>query len=526
MPTTSRKALSKQTDPTSFSIIALDKFILATRDSGYKGTGSAVSELVDNAIQARAGVVAITVKSEGVEPNQAITVSVEDDGTGMDPFTLRQALRFGGSTRFNDRAGLGRYGMGLPNSSLSQARCVTVFTWQAPGAVYSSYLDVDEIASGQIAQVPPPRRSAPPPGARAASKSGTLVVWTQCDRLDNRRVATISRKLAAALGQTFRHFLWNGTKILINGEPVRPVDPLFVKRERGEPTAEPFGDPLEFEVRVAPDSDRTGKVRVTFTLLPIHALHGLTNEQKRDLGIAKGAGVSVVRAGREVDYGWFFMGAKRRENYDDWFRCEVEFDPMLDEAFGITHTKQQIRPQQYLSDVLTPDIERAAHALNGRIRKEHLSLQLEERLADSEKVAQKCEARLSPLVVKPTRTQSDVAAGLRRRHPSLSTQEGATADGLTFRIVEDERAADFFTHAFVDGQFVLAINPNHTFFKKVYRPLAESDEPRDRTLRGQLDLLLIAAARAEAALARKLSSRDIARFRQEWSDTLATYLTA
>ena len=32
------------------SIIALDKFIQATRDSGYKGTASAISELVDNAI--------------------------------------------------------------------------------------------------------------------------------------------------------------------------------------------------------------------------------------------------------------------------------------------------------------------------------------------------------------------------------------------------------------------------------------------------------------------------------------------
>jgi hypothetical protein len=36
------------------SIIAVDKFILATRDSGYKGTESAVAELVDNSVQAAA----------------------------------------------------------------------------------------------------------------------------------------------------------------------------------------------------------------------------------------------------------------------------------------------------------------------------------------------------------------------------------------------------------------------------------------------------------------------------------------
>ena len=49
----------------------------------------------------------------------AVELLVQDNGTGMDPFTLRTALRFGGTTRFNDRTGLGRYGMGLPNSSLS-----------------------------------------------------------------------------------------------------------------------------------------------------------------------------------------------------------------------------------------------------------------------------------------------------------------------------------------------------------------------------------------------------------------------
>src|SRR5713226_3605582 len=129
------------------SIIALDKFIQATRDSGYKGTASAISEIVDNSIQAGATHIELSVTATtSSDEERAIEVSVLDNGCGMDPFTLRQALRFGGSTRFGDRSGLGRYGMGLPNSSLSQARRVTVYTWQSSGEVYSSYLDVDEIA--------------------------------------------------------------------------------------------------------------------------------------------------------------------------------------------------------------------------------------------------------------------------------------------------------------------------------------------------------------------------------------------
>ena len=45
----------------NFSVIALDKFIQATRDSGYKGTRSALSELVDNSIQAKATKIEIQI---------------------------------------------------------------------------------------------------------------------------------------------------------------------------------------------------------------------------------------------------------------------------------------------------------------------------------------------------------------------------------------------------------------------------------------------------------------------------------
>src|SRR5688572_26236388 len=194
------------------SIIALETFIQATRDSGYKGTASAISELVDNSIQAGATRIAISVTATtSGEEDKAIEVSIFDNGCGMDPFTLRQALRFGGSTRFGDRSGLGRYGMGLPNASLSQARRVTVYTWKSigtmrtargdrtiangiPERVYMSYLDVGEIVRCEMDEVPRPEIVNKPPPA-CVGPSGTIVQWTQCDRLDNRRVSTIVRKL-------------------------------------------------------------------------------------------------------------------------------------------------------------------------------------------------------------------------------------------------------------------------------------------------------------------------------------------
>src|SRR5260370_336789 len=82
-----------------------------------------------------------------------------------------------------------------------------------------------------------------------------------------------------------------------------------------------FGPPLELRVRVPDRSSST--VTVSFSELPVDTWHSLSNKAKRQHAIAKGAGVSIVRAGREIDHGWYFMADKRAENYDDWWGCQI-----------------------------------------------------------------------------------------------------------------------------------------------------------------------------------------------------------
>src|SRR5262245_32026148 len=101
-----RKGNTASPEP-DISIIALDRFIQSTRDSGYKGTVSAIAELVDNALEASAR--RIDIRIQKTASGDDFEVSVLDDGTGMDTETLVEALRFGGTTRFNGRTGLGRF---------------------------------------------------------------------------------------------------------------------------------------------------------------------------------------------------------------------------------------------------------------------------------------------------------------------------------------------------------------------------------------------------------------------------------
>jgi len=518
------------------SIIALDKFIQATRDSGYKGTASAISELVDNSIQAGATRIALSIEAKASDDEgKTIEVSVLDNGCGMGPATLRQALRFGGSTRFGDRRGLGRYGMGLPNASLSQARRVAVYTWQSAASqgksatrgratpsrvVYSSYLDVDEIVRREMVEVPAPELVKVPPTA-CSGVSGTLVSWSQCDRLENRRVSTIVRKLEAELGRRFRHFIWNGLRITINGDTLEAFDPLYLNPKAEVSGAQLFGEEMRFEVRADPgDSRKTGWVRVRFTELPVHTWHKLSNDEKRRIGLSKGAGVSIVRGGREVDYGWFFMGSKHRENYDDWWRCEIQFDPVLDEAFGITHTKQQARPQSHLVDALTPDLEATARALNGRARKAHVAVRASERFSEAERIANERDHLLRPLPRRPDPTAKSLMRELEESHPAL--REAADGNDRYSIIEHAVKDASFFTLAHDGERLVLVLNPDHPFYREIYKPLSEGETPRDPQLRAKLELLLLAAARSEAAARGKVPA--LAKHRLEWSNTLAAFL--
>ena len=78
----------------------------------------------------------------------------------MNVAELRRALQFGNGGRLNDRSGIGRFGMGLPNSSISQARRVDVWSWQDGKAnAIHSYLDVSEIEDGRLQNVQSPVRA-------------------------------------------------------------------------------------------------------------------------------------------------------------------------------------------------------------------------------------------------------------------------------------------------------------------------------------------------------------------------------
>lgn len=486
------------------SFVAERQFIIATRETGYRTTSSAIAELVDNALQAGARRIEIRTRHFERNATEEPGVSVLDDGAGMDPRLLTLALRFGGTERFDDRAGLGRFGMGLPNSSVSQARRVDVYSWRSPKRVFHTYFDVDEIAAGTLTDVPDASPATLPAWiTEKLPKSGTAVVWSKCDRLSARRIDTFRERIAADLGRSFRYFLADGVRLMIDGSNVRLIDPLFCRQRADlEGQATEVGQPLVYEVASPRDAGIVSTIRVRFSFLPLRRWSELPVDDKRRVGISKGAGVSVVRAGREIAYGWFFMGQKRKENYDDWWRCEIQFEPELDELFGVTHSKQGVRPSTELETILSRDLEAIAHDLNRRVRQEFTGLK-----SGGAKSATKL-----------ANTKDRFLAPLKKGMP-LATSNG---HGVNYRIsTRAMQQRRFFSSAVSRGRVSLTINKNHPFFG-VYAAPAKNGSGADA--RFAIDCLLLAIARAEHGAKTQAQRDTIRNCFDTWSNNLAAFL--
>ena len=204
-------------------IIPLRLAITAMRDSGYKNTAYALAELIDNSAQARAAMIEVLCleRRELVRERERIrlhTIAVLDNGSGMDLATLRTALQFGNGTRLDDRSGIGRFGMGLPNASISQASRVDVWSWQTgSGNALWTYIDLNEIDAGTMTEVPLPEHKAIPQTWRRLSNdigySGTLVVWSKLDfeRLTWKRAQRALDHTERIVGRIYRRFVEDGS---------------------------------------------------------------------------------------------------------------------------------------------------------------------------------------------------------------------------------------------------------------------------------------------------------------------------
>ena len=351
----------------------------ALREVGYRSTATAIAELVDNSIEAEADNIVVVTQSKTVSTTGGRTsykvqnIAVLDNGEGMDASDLGNCLSLGWGTRLDSRKGLGRFGFGLKGASISQARRIEVYSWQ-DRRCYKTYLDLDEVEDQQRDLLPPVETSELPSTytkhfSEYIGPTGTLVVWKNLDKIDFTRSNTLLNRMEGDLCRIYRHFLdkddtygrrrnimmcdvdinnhiLKQTTQLKANDPLYLLEPSNVPGSYGKATNELFEEPYSLNIEYAPGKMSKVEIRVSIALPSTQSGEpGDSDRGHTELGkhYLKNTGISFVRAAREIDFGSFGFLKNSNDTRNRWWGAEVRFEPELDELFGVTNNKQQIR---------------------------------------------------------------------------------------------------------------------------------------------------------------------------------------
>lgn len=482
----------------------------SSRDAGYD-LPAAVGEPVDNSIQADASIVRIwtDVVEEG-KSKRIARIAFADDGHGIPHETLASVLSLGFGTRYNDRTGLGRFGMGLKLATLSQARRADIYTRPAGSTqLFHTYIDLDEIKDGVQEELAAREVDAFPddlahlmtdPRKKKTFQSGTLIVWSKVDRIESggRFGAAIDERLQELvrfLGRSYRTFIAAGLYIELNNREVFLHDPLFLldnprvaKKFDGVRATVLANDEIEID---------NEKVSVRVTLLPERFRHkrgvGAAGAEFKDLYIPDNERrVSILREGREIYYDvipkLFPSDRLSGEDQDRFIGVEIGFPASLDEYFRVRNVKRGAEPDGKLRAEFRELVKKPIRAAREEIRRHWNETDRAEREAEHEhEAAQEAVARLEEKLppgqagqgAPPERKKEiieDLVSDLKLEPEETERREQVKRDVETKPITLidlDWPGKELLDITHLNGKAIVKINTRHPFIREVYRPLKD-----------------------------------------------------
>lgn len=493
-----------------FGLMVGAAFIRGIRDIGYKHTGSALAELVDNSIQAGASNVHIAFETNKTGA-KLTSLAVIDDGHGMIPDMVRFSVMWGGTHRENDRDGIGRYGYGLPSASVSQGRRFTVYSATDGGKFHAVTVDVDAIGNGDYtdetgeiviptaAQKPLPKFvqehiKASFPGKKL--DRGTVVVIEELDKVTRNTVNALRNHLLEFFGITYQKLMRNA-QIVIHDTALEPIDPLFITPgfrfyDLDGDRAEAL-DPLQIEIK-GEAGEVKGVMQVRFSSLPatfgsIDKKKGATgrNENPRFKIMKEYNGVLFYRMGRYLDCvnhtPFHTFGNNNR-----YLKIEVDFPAVLDEYFNVSTSKQRVDVSDKIWDKLVEGgIKKAISTLGAKYVADKKKLDVENDKSDAESMRASEEAMEQ--TAKAIRLPSPEIRERQKRRGEERVQKAAeTRAAASGRTVEKEAeqlrlelknqlykvvtetmpGGPFFRVEQMGGTLVLFLNTAHRFYTDLY----------------------------------------------------------
>lgn len=186
------------------------KLDVALRSIGYSFE-AAVADVIDNSIDAQANHILLRII---VSKKGHLDLAIWDDGDGMSPDVLKEAMRFGSDVS-QEIERLGKFGLGLKLASLSQAKEVHVFSKQSNSLSGRAWLEhgiakgftctiFDEKECRKLVRGIIPDKGFDP--------SGTVVLWSRLYRAGHftdaeEHAQKLMQRLGSYLSLAFHRFL-------------------------------------------------------------------------------------------------------------------------------------------------------------------------------------------------------------------------------------------------------------------------------------------------------------------------------
>lgn len=541
--------------------------LLSMRNSDFD-VYSAYGEVVDNAVQAESTAIKIRMEYKPKSPSSKHEpiqwIAFGDNGHGMPPEVLHRCLQLGYSSRFNDRRGIGRFGVGATLAAINQCKKIEVYSKQQGGKWLYTYVDLDMVTSS-----PPTMLSIPSPLEREPTEefdeligeeSGTLVIWSHYDRQPT-DASEILEELKIWLGRTYRKFIWKGVSISVNGESVFAIDPLYVTTQGtqfpNDPPAHEF-KPMTISWSIPREDQHPGgstksDITIRMSLLPeqFRPNKGAGNSKENEnRSISRNNGISIMRNDREVYYDTIPHWPRERfAEIDRWWGCEISFQAILDKEFTVKNIKRGALPVKMLKEALADSIEPTRQTALERVRevwgkaaaasiggtvpgKVHTGHEAAEQAAQNTPVPKNVLDQGKDLDSETKRFTQE-QEWLENQDERQKALWQAKFQSQPFTIIDAEwRGPEFVETNHLGGNDVLRYNMRHRFFTEieaVRQSLSErgGNDPDANKLRILIDLLLISYAKAEAMIDPKhqwTPERLLEELRMNWGNYLKNYI--
>ncbi|OWA34247.1 hypothetical protein B9G55_18175 [Saccharibacillus sp. O16] len=550
-------------------IFQVDRALESWRDSGFD-LSTAVGELIDNSIEARANIVRISPYFG--QDKSVNTIVFTDNGTGISPEVLAHTLKIGFSTRYNQRKGLGRFGVGMKVAALSQGRRIDIYTKPVnESSYYHAYLDLDEIVEGRqthiiaesVETVPQQYLQYMTWKDNHEFENGTIIVWSKIDRLLNEGKYGNSIKetfsdLTKFIARTYRKYIDQGLIIEQESKIIEAHDPLFlIESDRVLKILGKNNFPADVLHSDTISIDKKD-ITVTVTLLP-----EVVRKNKGEGGY-KGAAakykdlylkdidgyISIMRNNREIYYDVIpRMFPTRIENIDRFIGVEISFPADLDEYFQVRNVKRGASPvgklKKEISEIINKPIREARKRITDVFskssadgRKTSIShLSAINAVLEAEKSALPGRAGMGMSELESEKIIEEILedVGINKNDNSNLAQEyKKQLKESPISIVDGSwPGKEMFEVSHLNGRAVVRLNHRHQFIKDIYLPIKEvangsaSFEQADieeiaRKTEAAIDLLFMAYAKAENL--HQNPEEAFGDLRSQWSYSCTTYV--